>query len=191
MPSLPELLHAAVGDLGGTERPGQTAMAQAVLDAIDSEEHLLVQAGTGTGKSLGYLVPSILHAQRTGRPAIIATATLALQGQIVDRDLPRLAGALAPLLGRRPTYALVKGRRNYVCLHKLEGGFPDEEDGLFDVGEADAAVGRLGQEVVRLRAWAEETESGIATNSCRGCPSAPGDRSASARKSAWARDARW
>ena len=160
MPSLPELLHAAVGDLGGTERPGQTAMAQAVLDAIDSEEHLLVQAGTGTGKSLGYLVPSILHAQRTGRPAIIATATLALQGQIVDRDLPRLAGALAPLLGRRPTYALVKGRRNYVCLHKLEGGFPDEEDGLFDVGEADAAVGRLGQEVVRLRAWAEETESG-------------------------------
>ena len=160
MPSLPELLHAAVGDLGGTERPGQTAMAQAVLDAIDSEEHLLVQAGTGTGKSLGYLVPSILHAQRTGRPAIIATATLALQGQIVDRDLPRLAGALAPLLGRRPTYALVKGRRNYVCLHKLEGGFPDEEDGLFDVGEADAGVGRLGQEVVRLRAWAEETESG-------------------------------
>ena len=152
MPSLPELLHAAVGDLGGTERPGQTAMAQAVLDAIDSEEHLLVQAGTGTGKSLGYLVPSILHAQRTGRPAIIATATLALQGQIVDHDLPRLAGALAPLLGRRPTYALVKGRRNYVCLHKLEGGFPDEEDGLFDVGEADAAVGRLGQEVVRLRA---------------------------------------
>ncbi len=160
MPSLPELLHAAVGDLGGTERPGQTAMAQAVLDAIDSEEHLLVQAGTGTGKSLGYLVPSILHAQRTGRPAIIATATLALQGQIVDRDLPRLAGALAPLLGRRPTYALVKGRRNYVCLHKLEGGFPDEEDGLFDVGEADAGVGRLGQEVVRLRAWAEETEPG-------------------------------
>ena len=81
MPSLPELLHAAVADLGGTERPGQSAMAQAVLDAIDSEEHLLVQAGTGTGKSLGYLVPSILHAQRTGRPAIIATATLALQGQ--------------------------------------------------------------------------------------------------------------
>lgn len=160
MPSLPELLHAAVADLGGTERPGQREMAQAVLDAIDKDEHLLVQAGTGTGKSLGYLVPAILHAQRTGQPAIVATATLALQGQIVDRDLPRLATALAPHLGRRPTYALVKGRRNYVCLHKLEGGFPDEEDGLFEVAEADANVGRVGQEVVRLRAWAQETESG-------------------------------
>ena len=160
MPNLPELLHAAVSDLGGTQRPGQTQMAQAVLDAVDKEEHLLVQAGTGTGKSLGYLVPAILHAQRSGKPAIVATATLALQGQIIDRDLPRLATALAPILGRRPTYALVKGRRNYVCLHKLEGGFPDEDEGLFDVGEADASAGRLGKEVVRLREWAQETESG-------------------------------
>ena len=63
----------------------------------------------------------------TGKPAVVATATLALQAQIVDRDMPRLAEALAPLLGRRPTYALVKGRRNYLCAHKLEGGFPDDD----------------------------------------------------------------
>ena len=160
MPSLADLLTAAVAELGGSDRPGQTAMAQAVLEAIDKEEHLLVQAGTGTGKSLGYLVPALLHANKTGRPAIVATATLALQGQIVDRDLPRLAKSLAPLLGRTPTYGLVKGRRNYVCKHKLVGGFPEDEDGLFEVAEADAAVGRLGQEVLRLREWAEATESG-------------------------------
>ncbi|HET8765965.1 MAG TPA: ATP-dependent DNA helicase, partial [Pedococcus sp.] len=142
------------------ERPGQVAMAHAVHEAVEKDEHLLVQAGTGTGKSLAYLVPAILHAQATGKPAVVATATLALQAQIVDRDMPRLADALAPLLRRRPTYGLVKGRRNYLCAHKLEGGFPDDEDGLFDVGEVDRAASRLGQEVVRLREWAEVTESG-------------------------------
>ncbi len=159
-PTLDALLHAAVTGLGGTERPGQVSMAKAVAHAIDADEHLLVQAGTGTGKSLAYLVPAIAHAFDTGRPAVVATATLALQAQIVDRDLPRIADALEPLLGRRPTYGLVKGRRNYVCLHKLEGGFPDEEGALIDLGEVDAAAGRLGQEVVRLREWAETTETG-------------------------------
>ncbi len=161
MPSIPELLHAAVGGVGGTERTGQVEMANAVADAIERGEHLLVQAGTGTGKSLAYLVPAVEHAMRVGKPAVVATATLALQGQIVDRDMPRLAESLEPLLGRRPTYALVKGRANYLCAHKLEGGFPDDEpDGLIGVGEVDARVGRLGKEVVRLREWAQETESG-------------------------------
>jgi ATP-dependent DNA helicase DinG len=163
MPTLDELLHAAVQGVGGTERPGQVEMAHAVADAIDKDEHLLVQAGTGTGKSLAYLVPAIVHAQASDKPAVIATATLALQAQIVDRDMPRLADALEPVLGRRPTYGLVKGRRNYLCAHKLEGGFPDDEDGLFGVeeaGEAGRAQSRLGQEVVRLRQWAEITESG-------------------------------
>jgi ATP-dependent DNA helicase DinG len=163
MPTLDELLHAAVQGVGGAERPGQVEMAHAVADAIDKDEHLLVQAGTGTGKSLAYLVPAIVHAQASDKPAVIATATLALQAQIVDRDMPRLADALEPVLGRRPTYGLVKGRRNYLCAHKLEGGFPDDEDGLFGVeqaGEAGRAQSRLGQEVVRLRQWAEITESG-------------------------------
>ncbi|MEI2779450.1 MAG: ATP-dependent DNA helicase [Tetrasphaera sp.] len=161
MPSLAEALHAAVAALGGSERPGQTRMAQAVQDAIDTGEHLLVQAGTGTGKSLGYLVPAVLHAAASGRPVIVATATLALQGQIIDRDLPRLAGALEPLLGRRPRFALVKGRRNYVCQHKLVGGFPPEDEGgLFEVATVDASASRLGKEITRLRDWAEETDSG-------------------------------
>lgn len=159
-PSLDELIHQAVTAIGGTERPGQVQMAHAVAEAVQTGEHLLVQAGTGTGKSLAYLVPAVVHAQRSSRPAIVATATLALQAQIVDRDLPRLADALQPVLGRRPTYALVKGRRNYLCKHKLEGGYPDDDEGLLSVGEVDSAAGRVGQEVVRLREWADETESG-------------------------------
>ena len=83
VPSLTDLLHAAVGGVGGTERPGQVEMAQAVADAIDTKSHLLVQAGTGTGKSLAYLVPAVQHAVDTGIPAVVATATLALQAQIV------------------------------------------------------------------------------------------------------------
>ena len=162
-PDLDALLHAAVQGVGGVERPGQVTMAKAVEAAIEADEHLLVQAGTGTGKSLAYLVPAVAHAVATGKPAVVATATLALQAQIVDRDMPRLAAAVAPLLGRRPTYALVKGRRNYLCQHKLVGGFPDEEEApvLGRPGQpATPAARRLGAEVVRLREWADETESG-------------------------------
>ncbi|QFG68042.1 ATP-dependent DNA helicase [Ornithinimicrobium pratense] len=159
--SLDALLRAAVGAVGGAERDGQVRMAKAVERAVEREEHLLVQAGTGTGKSLAYLVPAIAHAVRTGKPAVVATATLALQAQIVDRDLPRIADALAPLLGRRPTFALVKGRANYLCEHKLVGGFPDEdEEALLTMGSVDRERGRLGEEVMRLRQWAEITESG-------------------------------
>ena len=157
---LDSLLRAAVLAVGGTERPGQVEMAKAVEHAIDSDEHLLVQAGTGTGKSLAYLVPAVKHAFETGKPAVVATATLALQSQIVDRDMPRVAAALAPVLGRRPTYALVKGRRNYLCAHKLHGGFPDDDDTLLSVEQVDRGASRLGHEVVRLREWADVTESG-------------------------------
>jgi ATP-dependent DNA helicase DinG len=161
MPSLDDLLHAAVQGVGGVERPGQVQMAHAVEEAIAKDEHLLVQAGTGTGKSLAYLIPAVRHAIDSGKPAVVATATLALQAQIVDRDMPRLAEAIAPLIGRRPTYGLVKGRRNYVCVNKLEGGFPDDdEDSLLAVGQVDQQASRLGAEVVRLREWAETTESG-------------------------------
>ena len=162
MPSLDDLLTAAVAGVGGSTREGQVAMAHAVAAAVEERTHLLVQAGTGTGKSLAYLVPAIEHAMRTGETAIVATATLALQGQIVARDLPRLASSLEPLLGRKPTFALVKGRANYVCAHKLEGGFPDDPDegALLGVGSVDAAASRLGKEVVRVREWAKDTETG-------------------------------
>lgn len=159
-PELDQLLDAAVAGVGGSDRPGQRQMAHAVADAIDADEHLLVQAGTGTGKSLAYLVPAVQRALAAGRPAVVATATIALQHQIVHRDLPRLAEALRPHLRREPTFELVKGRRNYVCVHKLEGGYPDDDGALLDVGQVDAGVGRLGAEIQRLRDWAEETATG-------------------------------
>lgn len=156
-PPLPELLHAAVTAVGGTERPGQAAMAEAVAEAVDDNSHLLVQAGTGTGKSLGYLVPALAHGERV----VIATATLALQRQLVERDLPRTVDALHPLLRRRPQFAMLKGRSNYLCLHRLHEGVPqEEEEGLFDQFEAAAPSSKLGQDLLRLRDWSDETESG-------------------------------
>ena len=163
LPGVGTLLEAAVSALGGTTRPGQQQMAEAVAEAMDSGRHLLVQAGTGTGKSLAYLVPAIAHAMGGRGPVVISTATLALQAQVVERDLPRLADALEPLLGRRPTWQLVKGRANYLCRHKLDGGYPPEDEGLFeDSGPVSvaAAVGRVGAQVVRLREWAESTTTG-------------------------------
>ncbi|MFJ3793004.1 ATP-dependent DNA helicase [Kitasatospora sp. NPDC090091] len=155
---LPELLHAAVAAVGGVERPGQARMAEAVADAVDHGEHLLVQAGTGTGKSLAYLVPALAHGDRV----VVATATLALQRQLVERDLPRTVEALHPVLRRRPLFAMLKGRSNYLCLHRANEGTPsDEGEGLFDPVEAmGGPTGKLGQEVLRLREWADETETG-------------------------------
>lgn len=161
MPELPpvsDLLATAVTALGGKERPGQMTMAAAVDNAIENKEHLAVQAGTGTGKSLAYLVPSLRYAVRTGRTVVISTATIALQRQLVDRDLPRLAQALTKPLGRTPEFAILKGRNNYLCLNKINSAVPEEpaEAELFDA----FAVSRLGREVKRLNEWASDTETG-------------------------------
>ena len=168
-----DLLDRAVAGMGGQSRSGQHEMARQVARAIETGDHLLVQAGTGTGKSLAYLVPLIAHSLESNKPALVSTATLALQTQIVGRDLPRLLESLKPALDRPVKIALVKGRANYVCRHKLEGGFPSEEPSegqLFSLGEDTsvphfaAAVGgpssQLGKEVVRLREWAEQTTTG-------------------------------
>ncbi len=157
-PDLSELLHAAVSAVGGTERPGQVAMAEAVRTAVDDGSHLLVQAGTGTGKSLGYLVPALAHGERV----VVATATLALQRQLVERDLPRTVEALAPLLRREPQYAMLKGRSNYLCLHRLHEGVPsDEDEGLFDpLEQLGGPSSKLGKDLMRLRDFADETETG-------------------------------
>lgn len=158
-----DLLDAAVAAVDGTPREGQQRMAEAVAESMTSGVHLLVQAGTGTGKSLAYLVPAIAHAVRSGQTVVVSTATLALQSQIVERDLPRLAEALTPLLGRRPTWQVVKGRANYVCRYKLEGGYPEDDGGLFAMAAAGAPAplaGRIGLQVVRLREWAETSTAG-------------------------------
>ena len=152
-PGVRELLAAAVAAVGGSERPGQVRMAEAVADAMREGTHLLVQAGTGTGKSLAYLVPALLHAETV----VVATATIALQNQVVDRDLPALVDAVEPLIGRRPAYAILKGRSNYLCLNRAHGGMPDDsEDALFD----PSPTTQLGKDVVRLREWAEGTTTG-------------------------------
>jgi ATP-dependent DNA helicase DinG len=162
---VPELLATAVAALGGSERSGQQQMADAVAHAFETGEHLAVQAGTGTGKSLAYLIPSIVRAVDGDGPVVVSTATIALQRQLVDRDLPRLADSLADALPHRPEFALLKGRRNYLCLNKIHNGAaagdsdadgerPQEE--LFDPVAATA----LGRDVQRLTAWASTTESG-------------------------------
>ena len=125
-----KLLDTVVERSGGQRRDGQRTMAAQVAQALELERHLLVQAGTGTGKSLGYLVPAIQAAQRSEKPIIVATATLALQAQIVNRDIPRLLDSLAGEVEAETDVAILKGRNNYLCLHKLEGGYPEEETSL-------------------------------------------------------------
>jgi ATP-dependent DNA helicase DinG len=149
------LLAAAVGAIGGTERDGQAVMAQAVWDAVTDGTHLAVQAGTGTGKSLAYLVPAFQLAADKRGPVVVSTATIALQRQLVDRDLPRLADALREPLGRTPEFAILKGRNNYLCLNKLRNGPEDEQDSLFD-----APTSQMGAHVKRLHQWAASTTSG-------------------------------
>ena len=131
---------------GYEARPQQLAMAEAVAEAIASRSHLVVEAGTGTGKSLAYLVPAILAAVASGKKVVVATHTIALQEQLVGKDLPFLRSVMP-----RPFNAvLVKGRGNYVSLRRLETAigrratlFPDESE----------EAGQL----ARLREWARTT----------------------------------
>ena len=147
-------------------------MAEAVRHAIETGEHVAVQAGTGTGKSLAYLVPAVRHAVTTGSTIVVATATIALQRQLIDRDLPRLAAALAPVLDREPSFAILKGRRNYLCLNRQQGGVAeDPQDALFDPADTGPAS-PLGRQVKRLHEWAEETTTGDRDELVPGVPEA-------------------
>ncbi|WP_309080173.1 ATP-dependent DNA helicase [Zhihengliuella sp.] len=174
-----DLLETAVAKMGGTSRTGQQEMAKHVAESLGTGRHLLVQAGTGTGKSLAYLVPALLHAVDADKPVIVSTATLALQAQIVGRDVPRLLSHLKDELPRPMEVAIAKGRGNYVCKYKLGGGYPDDDDGaLFALTEDGASrqqanagpSTQLGREVVRLREWAEETETGDRDDLVPGVP---------------------
>jgi len=137
-------LDAAVASIGGAPREGQIEMAEAVANALADRHHLLVQAGTGTGKSLAYLVPALVH----GKKVLVATATLALQRQLVERDLPKIKPALEKELGRDLTFAVYKGVGNYLCLQKMNGGGEDPEQ------EALMEVGILEKDAKKLRDWA-------------------------------------
>ncbi len=137
-------LDAAVEAIGGQPREGQIEMAEAVANALSDRHHLLVQAGTGTGKSLAYLVPALVH----GKKVLVATATLALQRQLVERDLPRIKVALEKELGRDLSFAVYKGVGNYLCLQKMNSAEADPD------GEVLLEIGVLEKDAKRLRAWA-------------------------------------
>jgi ATP-dependent DNA helicase DinG len=115
---------------GYEHRPEQLALAAAVERALESEEHLLAQAGTGTGKSLGYLLPALA----SGRRVVVATATKALQDQLLTKDVPLAAEAL----GRKVRVAVLKGRQNYLCRKRVDGaqlngvGLLAGHDGAFE-----------------------------------------------------------
>ncbi len=140
-----QALDVAVDAIGGSTREGQIEMAEAVANALTDRHHLMVQAGTGTGKSLAYLIPGIVH----GRKVLVATATIALQRQLVDRDLPAVVPALEKLLGREVTYAIYKGVGNYVCLQKMNSEETDPD------GELVMEVSSLEKDAKRLIAWAK------------------------------------
>ncbi len=153
---------------GGESRPGQVEMAEAVAAAVVGRRNLVVQAGTGTGKSLAYLVPAALSGERI----VVATATKALQDQLADKDLPLVAAATDNGL----QFAVLKGRSNYVCRQRVSeiGGPgaqlaltpgsadpPDVDDSLTptaDVGSADPAT--IADQVRNLVRWADDTTTG-------------------------------
>ena len=139
-----EALSAAIEAIGGEPREGQIQMAEAVANALTDRHHLLVQAGTGTGKSLAYLVPALVH----GKKVLVATATLALQRQLVERDLPKIQPALEKVLKRNLTFAVYKGVGNYLCLQKMNGAEQDPD------GDMLMEIGALEKDQKRLKAWA-------------------------------------
>lgn len=145
---------------GGEVRDGQATMAVAVANAIKNNRHLVVQAGTGTGKSLGYLVPALL----SGARVVVSTATIALQDQLASKDLPFLAKNLSSPF----TFALLKGRGNYFCLQKSAELLEQSRQGEFALVEQAGGTttrggkrpGDLIEEVTELAIWAATTATG-------------------------------
>src|SRR5437763_8790695 len=129
-------------------------MAAAVADGITNKRHVVVQAGTGTGKTLAYLVPAIL----SGRQTVVATATKALQDQLVGKDLPFLAAHL----GRPFTYAALKGRSNYLCLQRAKEvlGSVDGGEQLAMSGVDPLADRAPRSELLRLIEWGTTSGTG-------------------------------
>lgn len=129
---------------GYVPRPGQSAMAQAVFQALDDGRHLLVEGPTGTGKSLAYSIPAALNAMENGRPTIICTANITLQEQLFFKDLPFVQKVIEEATGNSINYALIKGMNNYLCLTKYDDAINDKS---IDVPEY-------------LQRWRDDTEDG-------------------------------
>lgn len=159
-----QALDVVVESFGGTRRDGQHQMSNAIEDSMTSGTHLLVQAGTGTGKSLGYIIPSILRAAYADRRSgnhrtVIATATIALQRQLVSSDLPKAMEALRDTLGVDVRFAVLKGRNNYVCLDKFNrDGSADVEEENLSLFEGNTSY--LARQAKKLRQWVSSTATG-------------------------------
>ncbi len=129
-------------------RPEQQQMAVAVARALENQTHLAVEAGTGVGKSLAYLIPAILFATAQKKKAVISTHTINLQEQLTQKDLPMLSAVLAPL---KFNFAMLKGRSNYLCSRRLRKAF-QQADSLFTSPEME--------ELKRILEWSKTTEDG-------------------------------
>lgn len=153
---LVEDLQGVVAAIGGEPRPGQVLMATAIGEAFDTGTHVMVQAGTGTGKSLGYLVPAARSAREKG-PVVIATATLALQRQLLERELPRLTES-GPQF-EQLSWAVLKGRQNYLCKHRLGEG--DQAQGSLAFEDVGAQKrGTLEEQAFAVHEWSQLTDTG-------------------------------
>lgn len=153
MPSPLDRLATVVTAMAGSQRPAQQRMVSEAAAVIADGGVLLIQAGTGTGKSLGYLVPALATVIDDQRTVVIATATLALQRQLVGHDLPAVLAALPD--GADVGFQVLKGRGNYLCRARLDGGGDDQDElGL------ELPGGRLERQAAALREWAETTATG-------------------------------
>jgi ATP-dependent DNA helicase DinG len=128
-------------------RPQQQAMAVAVAEALAQGGHLAVEAGTGVGKSLAYLIPAILFAVQHRKKAVISTHTINLQEQLAEKDLPMLEQVLPEPF----TYTMLKGRQNYLCTRRLEKAMHQAQS-LFTSSETE--------ELKRIWEWSKETTDG-------------------------------
>lgn len=160
--TLSDALEIATAALPAAEtRSGQRQMATAVEEAIAEGRHLVVQAGTGTGKTIAYLVPAMLAGKRT----VVATATKALQDQLAKKDLPFLVETLSDYLGHEVSWAVLKGRRNYVCRQRIAEvtgqvvgkSKRDDSPTLLDLDDFSATNRR---EIDRIVTWAATTPTG-------------------------------
>ena len=164
------MLSHVVEHISGARREGQVRMTNAVARALATHRHLAVQAGTGTGKSMAYLVPAIEHAQRTDSTVVVSTATIALQNQLVGRDLPRLVEALDGVVDRTPSFAIVKGRSNYVCLQRVgQAEADDAAQPSLDSG-SPVELTELGAHMQRVRDFAQDSDTGDRDDLTPGVP---------------------
>ena len=151
-----EALDTVTGSLADAEdRPGQREMAGLVEAAIENGRHVVVQAGTGTGKTLAYLVPAIESAVRRDGTVVVATATKTLQDQLATKDLPFLDGALATPF----SWAVLKGRSNYICMQRVHEVTQRGEDGQGEL-ELDDMAPRTQADIARILEWVGETRVG-------------------------------